>query len=231
LRVLDGAKYCEACAQRPEVGVADKFRAARLGRRDPWSWIVGGMGAVYGLFLSTRVMSAPDGNGWIVSLVWLALAGVHGAFFLGWGPARSLLPLALVFAGVALKALDLTGLSGFVIPLIVVLQARADVANQLFFRRPVADRKVRRFAERLQNNGLSHVSYALASAGFFLFPLLPVAWVLTFVSLARVDATAQPPVGRGFALRALWVGLAAPVLLLALFVGFYQVFQHGVANR
>ncbi len=222
LQTIGSARYCAACAARPEIGVVEKFRAAHLGRRDVYAWLVGGLAPI-------ALWAALSGflqRQWPYAILCVCLGAAQLLFWKGVAWARPM-PLAAAAIGLGLGfAAGWSAPGVFVLPLVFAAAAYRDPICQLFFRAEVPEERLRPAVERLQHNELSRTATVLAASALLLPWLWPLGMGFTVAALSRVDSSASPPVGRGLGLRALILATVVPLLFCVLFVALYQVFQH-----
>jgi hypothetical protein len=208
LQPLGGVQYCSTCAARPDVGVADKFRAQHLGRRDAATWVIG----ILSPFTAwVAIVEWGEGHPKQVG-VYAVLAAAQALFWLGVPWARPLPVIACLIGG----GLAVTGrpidVAWFLWQLVFAFGAWISPMSRLFFRADVPAEQLVKLSARLENNRLSHAAYVLAGASLLMPIFWPFAMGYTFAALARADLAASLRVGHGFARQALVLCVLTPVL-------------------
>jgi hypothetical protein len=221
-REVDGALYCETCAQLSEVDYLEAFRKKYWGRRDGWAWLVG-MGSV--LNAASALASAFAGAGPRAVLLGLLGAVVGICFWLGLRFARiGLLAMNGVAAGLLFAEGGALGLAAALLPATLALSIYADTRNQLFFKIDVPRKKLQKAWDLYQNNSYARTGFLLSFIGLVAFPIAAVSLFLCVLGLRQVDRNAHPPIGRrgqaiaGLVMSSLGLAFGLGVLAWALFV-------------
>lgn len=186
--------YCEACGGRPEVGHLEQLRRELWGKRDGWAWL---MLASAPLHLAFTVGMGMDGM-WNWTVLGAANTGVVVAWFLGVPVARHALLLLppLWLGGFLLKGRDLGVLVLLVPAMGLALWLHASTRVRLFFRQEVDLERLERLWDARENNPLARHALVCGLAGLVLPVAAPLAMLLGWAGLRRVDPEATPPIGK-----------------------------------
>lgn len=229
LALLDGAKFCQDCAARPDVDYLEAFRLKYWGQRDAWAWFFG-VSAVLNLLLGGGMVAGTladpkASNGlWGVNLMLggalVAWAVISGAF---WAGARWSRPALLFVVGALGLAQVLVagpaGLVALIFPLLIVGSALINVRTKLFFKMNAPRDQLKKQWALLHDNVIARNAFTLGFAGLAIPIFAPLALVMGVIGVRRVDPTAYPPIGRkGYAIAGIVTGalgtLGWTVLLL-----------------
>jgi hypothetical protein len=214
--------FCEACAQRPEVNFLDTFRRLHEGTREGWAWFFGVTGLLalvaMGALIANDLVS-PGARGLALVMTLVSFGALGLAFFFRVRAAR----WGLV-AWLGLVAVLVVGFEGpvalwlLVVPALFLTSALLSAPTRLFFRLPVSVDALEREWRRRYDNPMARQAVSWAVLGALLPIFLPGALVTGLIALARVDPTAQPPIGgRRQALTALVIATLACLVWVGLF--------------
>ncbi|PTL77113.1 hypothetical protein [Vitiosangium sp. GDMCC 1.1324] len=198
--------YCEACGRRPEVSYLEELRVRLWGKRDTWAWLM--------------MLSAPAHVALCITMGldgmwnWAVLAGADAVVVTAWflgvrlaRPALLLLPPAWM-VGLLLK--DREALHVVLLmapPMALALAAFSSTRSQLFFRLEVDPGRLERLWEAHGNNPLASRALLCGLVGLLVPVAAPVAVLLGWAALRRVNPEAHPPVGKkAQALEAMMLG-------------------------
>jgi hypothetical protein len=215
-RDVDGRRYCESCAARPEVDWLERYRLSLWGRRDGWAWLFG-LAAPLQLAVASFVLI--ESREPVVGALTAGAAICSALWWLGKPAAR--IGMVLVFALQALYASAQYGpaaLMGFVLPSIILIAVVRNPRTRLFFKLDVTAEQLKRMWNLYANNNVARMGLTLGLAGLLIWPFAPLALICGVIGLTRVDPRATPPIGRrGSAIGAIVCG-AAGTLALGTFV-------------
>jgi hypothetical protein len=203
-----GRWLCAPCAARPDADYLEAFRRKYWGKRDAWAWLMG-LGAVgHVVEVGQNVASGQP----LFIPMNVAVGAAQVCYFLGPRWARALIFVPVV--GIALTPLvallavpsDAVGMGVVsaaltdvifrpLVPGLICLAIFLSTRNQLFFRVPVSQVKLKKAWDLYSNNTIVRVGFLLSLVGVLVPGLGVPGLVLSWVGLTRVDPDAFPPIG------------------------------------
>lgn len=192
-RVLVGMKaFCESCGALPEVNYLEQFRLERWGKRDGWAYLIG-VSALAQLALAFQFIRIDDPLSAGISVIAAANAV---CYFLGLPFAR----YSLIGVNVAMLIFntveDPNGWTRSILPIAVSIAIFNDTRNQLFFKVPVPQDKLKKAWDLYANNTMARRGFFLGMFGMLIPPLAVVGLICSVIGLRRVNPDAHPPIGR-----------------------------------
>jgi hypothetical protein len=203
-----GRWLCAPCEARPDSDYLETFRLKYWGKRDVWAWLMGLAGVAH---VATVVTTAAAGYLILVPLA-VAVGAAEICYFLGprWARAFIFAPVAemiltpLLIWSRSPNELGLGTVSSLLAQMVVMpalpgllgLAIFFNTRNQLFFREPVSEGRLKKAWDLYCNNTAARSGFLLSLLGIFVpgFGLLGV--IFSTIGLNRVDPSAFPPIGR-----------------------------------
>jgi hypothetical protein len=194
---LDGKVYCADCGVREDVDWLGQHYRKLEGKRSGLAWailLIAAPFAALGLF---SLVGENSGQQKTIGLALIFYALAAFVFFTGtrWG-RLALLSGATIAGGLLTFAIE--DYWGLLIALpILGLSASAwtDLRTKLFYRVPVARKKLLQHYQREGSNPLAIQASRLALLGLFIPGVGVISLVMGVMSLTRIDKKAVPPVG------------------------------------
>jgi hypothetical protein len=192
-RWVNGALYCETCAELPEVDYLETFRLKYWGKRDGWAWLIG-LGALANVPLA---ISGFMGGNVVLGALLAFTAVVNLCFWLGMPWARYGLVAAQVLniVVVMFSGVPAAG-AGAVFPMLITLVIINDTRNKLFFKLEVPKEKLQKAWHLYANNSAARAGFLCGLIGLLFPPLAVVGVICSVIGLRQVDPNARPPIGR-----------------------------------
>ncbi len=220
-RELDGQRYCETCAARPDVDWLEAFRLKHWGKRDGWAWLFG-IFAPIELAAGIAMLLQPETRGVAFFVIASAVSGA-----LWWLRVKQARWLTLaVFGGQAFfVAATVNGwlIASNIIPALILLSVIFATRTKLFFQIDVDREELKRMWNLYANNQMARYALSVGILGLLVWPAAPIALLCGIVGLARVDPDARPPIGRkgsaiaGIVLGVIGTGIGTAVVAAGMF--------------